>query len=184
LTPRIAIARFAAGGRLDRSFGNKGVKTTDVAQGADTAYGVTDQSDGKLVVVGHVANRGNADWGVLRYGPNGRLDDSFSGNGIRILRFGDDYEFASDSAVQPNGRIVVVGRIRRKDNDQFGVVRLKPNGAYDLNFSKDGRVVVDFDGGSDTARSVALQDNGRIVVAGDASDRGSRRIGVARLLAS
>ena len=86
--------------------------------------------------------------------------------------------------MQPNGRIVVVGRIRRKDNDQFGVVRLKHNGAYDLKFSKDGRLVVDFDGESDTARAVVLQPNGRIVVAGDASDRGSRRIGVARLLAS
>lgn len=184
LTPRIAIARVRASGRLDRIFGNDGTKTTDVARGADAADGVTIQPDGKLVVVGHVANQGKADWGVLRYGRNGRLDDSFGGHGIRILRFGSDYEFASDSAVQPNGRIVVVGRIRRKDNDQFGVVRLKPNGAYDLNFSKDGRLVVDFGGESDTARAVVLQPNGRIVVAGDASDRGSRRIGVARLLAS
>jgi uncharacterized delta-60 repeat protein len=184
LTPRIAIARVLASGRLDRTFGREGVKTTDVARGADAADGVTEQADGKLIVVGHVANHGNADWGVLRYGPNGRLDDSFGGHGIRILRFGADYEFASDSAVQPNGRIVVVGRIRRKDNDQFGVVRLKPNGAYDQNFSKDGRVVVDFDRGSDTARSVVLQPNGRIVVAGDATDRGSRRIGVVRLSAS
>jgi uncharacterized delta-60 repeat protein len=160
------------------------VKITDVANGSDTAYGVAEQPDEKLIVVGHVANGGKADWGVLRYGPNGRLDDTFAGDGVRILAFGSDYEFAQAAAVQPNGRIVVVGRIRRSGNDQFGIVRLKPNGSYDLGFSKDGRAVVDFDGGSDTARDVALQDNGRIVVSGEAFDRGRRRFAAARLLAS
>ncbi|MDH4111496.1 MAG: hypothetical protein OEV60_02295 [Actinomycetota bacterium] len=184
LSPRMAIARVQIGGALDRTFGKRGVKTTDVANGPDTAYGVTEQSDHKLIVVGHVANGGKADWGVLRYGENGRLDDTFHGDGIRILAFGSDYEFAHASAVQSNGRIVVVGRIRRSGNDQFGIVRLKPNGAYDKNFSKDGRVVVDFGGGSDTARDVALQADGRIVVAGEAFDRGHRRFGVARLLGS
>ena len=183
LSPRIAIARFLLRGKLDRDFGKRGVKFTDVANGADAANGVDEQPDGRLIVVGSVANGGKADWGVLRYGPNGRLDGSFHGDGVRILGFGPDYEFAHAAVVQPNGRIVVVGRIRRSNDDQFGVVRLKPNGSYDLSFSKDGRVVVDFDSGSDTARDVALQDNGRIVVGGEAS-RGGRRVGVARLRAS
>ena len=131
-----------------------------------------------------VANGGNGDWGVLRYGPNGRLDDTFSRDGIRILAFGPEYEFARSIVAQPNGRIVVVGRIRRNDDDRFGIVRLKPNGAYDRNFSKDGRAAVGFGGGTDTARSVVLQDNGKIVVAGEATDRGSRRFAVVRLLGS
>ena len=184
LSPRVAIARFLIGGSLDRDFGKRGMKITDVANGADTAYGVTEQDNGKLLVTGHVANRGRADWGVLRYGTNGRLDDTFHGDGIRILGFGPDYELAQASAVQANERIVVVGRIRRSDEDHFGIVRLKANGSYDLSFSSDGRLIVDFDGGSDTARDVILQDNGRIVVAGEAFDRGRRRFAVARLLAS
>lgn len=184
LSPRIAIARFLLNGSLDRDFGSRGVKITDVANGADIAYGVAEQPDEKLIVVGHVANGGKADWGVLRYGANGRLDDTFHGDGIRILAFGSDYEFAQAAAVQPNGRIVVVGRIRRSSNDQFGIVRLKTNGAYDRNFSKDGRVVVDYDGGSDTARDVALQENGKIVAVGEAFERGTRRFAAARLFAS
>ena len=184
LSPRIAIARFLIGGTLDRGFGKRGVKITDVANGSDTAYGLAEQPDEKLVVVGHVANGGKADWGVLRYGTNGRLDDTFHGDGIRILAFGSDYEFAQSAVVQPNGRIVVVGRMRRSGNDHFGIVRLKPNGSFDQGFSKDGRVIVDFDGGSDTARDVALQDNGRIVVAGEAFDRGRRWFAVTRLFAS
>lgn len=184
LSPRVALARFLIGGAPDRDFGKRGVKITDVANGADTAYGVTEQADGALVVVCHVANGGKADWGVLRYGANGRLDGAFHGDGIRILGFGPEYELAQASSVQSNGRIVVVGRIRRNDDDQFGVVRLKPNGSYDMSFSSDGRLIVDFDGGSDTARDVALQTNGRIVMVGEAFDRGRRRFAVARLLAS
>jgi len=183
-SPRIAIARFKIGGKLDRGFGKRGVKVTDVANGADTAYGVAEQANGKLIVVGHAANGGRADWSVLRYGVNGRLDDTFHDDGARILAFGSDYELAQAVAVQPNGRIVVVGRIRRSQNDQFGIVRLKPNGTYDRNFSKDGRVVVDFDGGVDTARDVVLQRNGKIVVAGEAFTFGRRRFAVARLHAS
>lgn len=184
LTPRYAIARFRISGAPDRAFGNRGVKITDVANGADTPYGVSEQEDGRLLVVGHVADAGQADWGVLRFGPKGRLDDTFHGDGIRILRFGPEYELAQAGAVQANGRIVVVGRIRRNDDDQFGIVRLKTNGHYDRSFSDDGRLIVDFDGGSDTARDVTLQANGRIVVAGEAWDRGRRRFGVVRLLAS
>ena len=184
LSPRIAIARLGPGGALDRTFGKRGVKLTNVRNGADTAYGVTRQPDGKLIVVGHVANGGKADWGVLRYGANGRLDPTFHGDGIRILRFGPDYEFAQASAVQSNGRIVVVGRIRRSNDDQFGVIRLKANGSNDLSFSIDGRLVVDFDGGSDTARDVVLQANGKIVVVGEATVGGTRRLAVARVRAS
>ncbi|HEX7247083.1 MAG TPA: delta-60 repeat domain-containing protein [Actinomycetota bacterium] len=184
LTPRYAIARFLIRGAPDRRFGKRGVKITDIANGADTPYGVTEQEDGKLLVVGHVADGSQADWGVVRYGPKGRLDDTFHGDGVRILRFGPEYELAQASAVQSNGRIVVVGRIRRDDDDQFGIVRLKTNGDYDRNFSDDGRLIVDFDGGSDTARDVALQANGRIVAAGEATDRGRRSFGVVRLLAS
>jgi uncharacterized delta-60 repeat protein len=184
LSPRIAIARFLPKGKLDRSFGKRGVKETDVGKGADVAYGVAEAPDGSLVVVGHAAAGGKADWVVLRYGPNGRLDDSFNGDGMRVLGFGQGYEFAQDVAVQPNGRIVAVGRIRRGLDEQFGIVRLKVNGAYDKGFSKDGRAGVDFDDGNDTARAVALQTNGRIVVAGGAVDRGSTRFAVLRLLAS
>jgi hypothetical protein len=45
-------------------------------------------------------------------------------------------------------------------------------------------MVIDFDGGPDTARDIVLQRNGKIVVVGDATDRGTRRFGVARIRGS
>ena len=184
LSPRIALGRFLIGGGLDRSFADRGVKITNVAPGADIGLGLAPQPDGKVVVAAQVANGGTGAWGVMRYGRKGRLDDTFGRDGIRVLSFGPDYEFARSVAVQPNGRIVVAGRIRRNADDQWGIVRLKDNGSFDKGFAKRGRATVGFGRGSDTARSVVLQDNGKIVVAGEAITRGKRRIAVARLIAS
>ena len=115
-----------------------------------------------MVVAAQVANGGTGAWGVLRYGRKGRLDDNFGRDGIRVLSFGPDYEFARSVAVQPNGRIVVAGRIRRNADDQWGIVRLKGNGSFDKGFAKragDRRLRAWQRHGP----GVVLQDNGKIV---------------------
>ncbi len=60
--------------------------------------------------------------------------------------------------------------------------RLKDNGAFDKSFGGDGRAYISFFGRSDTARDVVLQPNGKVVVAGEATDGGIRRIALARLV--
>lgn len=182
LQPQFAIARFRSNGRLEKRFGTSdGWTLTDVSTGGDTGYGLAVQPNGKLVVVGYADNGGKGDWGIVRYGPKGKLDGTFSGNGILVVPFGPGYEFAYDAAVQPNGRIVVVGRgFLKGTGDDFGVIRLKPGGGLDLGFGGEGRVFTDFYGKSDTARAVALQDNGKIVVVGEATHKRIRRFGVAR----
>ena len=160
LSPRIALGRFLVGGGLDRSFADRGIKITNVAPGADIGLGLAPQPDGKVVVAAQVANGGTGAWGVLRYGRKGRLDDNFGRDGIRVLSFGPDYEFARSVAVQPNGRIVVAGRIRHAD-DQWGIVRLKGNGSFDKGFAKSGRATVGFGRGSDTARAWSCRTTAR-----------------------
>jgi uncharacterized delta-60 repeat protein len=184
LTPRIAIAKFHLRGALDRGFGHKGVNIVDISKGSDIAYGVSEGPDGSLVVAGYAANGQASDWGVVRFKPNGRLDDTFSGNGYRVIKLGPQYEFAYGVAVQPNGRAVIVGRATRDTTgDDFGVFRLKLNGAFDKGFGNGGRAYANFFSGSDTARDVALQPDGKIVVVGEATRIGVRRLAAARFLA-
>jgi uncharacterized delta-60 repeat protein len=184
LTPRFAIARFRAGGTLDRDFGHKGVNIVNVSKGSDIAYALAEGPDGSLVTAGYAANGNQADWGLVRFGPQGRLDDSFSGNGIRVIQLGPQYEYAYGVTVQSNGRTVVVGRASRSGHgDDFGVFRLKVNGAFDETFGNGGKAYANFFSQSDTARDVALQDNGKIVVAGEATDHGVRRFALARFIA-
>jgi hypothetical protein len=75
----------------------------------------------------------------------------------------------------------VVGRASRADAD-FCVIRYKAGGSIDLAFGGEGKAFTDFFGGEDTARGVALQTNGKIVVVGEAERAGVRRIALARYL--
>ncbi len=131
--------------------------------------------------MGYVDRAGAGDWGIVRFGPKGRLDKTFGNKGKVITAFGPDYDYAYGVAVQPNGKIVVVGRATR-DTTEFGVVRYKPSGGLDLTFGGDGKVLTDFFLGGDLARGVALQSNGKIVVAGAAGAGNKLRIAVARYL--
>jgi uncharacterized delta-60 repeat protein len=184
ITPRFAIAKFLSNGALDRDFGHKGVNLVDVSKGTDIAFGLGQGQGGSLVAAGYAENRSRNDWGLVAFGAKGRLNQRFGGDGIRILQLGPQYEFAYGAAIQANnGKIVVVGRASRPgSSSDFGVFRLKPNGAYDRNFSGDGRAFVNFFAGSDTARDVVLAANGKIVVAGEATDRGTRRMAVSRIV--
>ena len=53
------------------------------------------------------------------------------------------------------------------DGNDFALARYLPNGTLDATFSGDGRVLTDFGSGSDDyAFALALQPDGKIVVAG------------------
>jgi uncharacterized delta-60 repeat protein len=183
LSPRFAVARYGSGGRLDGRFGSGGTNLIDVSRGGDIAYGIAERDTGGFLLVGYANHGGGNDWGIVGLGPRGHLDGSFGDHGRVITAFGPSYEYAYGVAMQPNGRFVVVGRASR-GTPEFCVVRYKAGGSLDPSFSGDGKAFTDFFGGTDTARAVALQSNGKIVVAGEAEDHGVRRIAVARYLDS
>ncbi len=87
-------------------------------------------------------------------------------------------------AVVPTGsRLVIVGRIHTAaSGDDAGVIRLGANGHLDPTFGSGGVVRIDLAGSTDVARAVALQPNGRIVIAGEGRRGGVPRFLIARLL--
>ena len=92
-------------------------------------------------------------------------DPCFAVNGARLYDFGGN-ELATDSAVQSDDRILVVGATGdRGDDDDLFVVRIRPDGEVDAGFGTDGIVYIDF-GGDEEGGSIAIDDQGRIVVAG------------------
>jgi uncharacterized delta-60 repeat protein len=78
--------------------------------------------------------------------------------------------WASDVAVQPNGKIVAVGRRVRygdaQDDELFAVARYLPDGRLDPTFSRDGQASLDFGFGDDAAQAVAIYPDGKILAAG------------------
>jgi uncharacterized delta-60 repeat protein len=119
---------------------------------------------------------------LVRYLPDGRLDHSFSRDGLATIDFGNSYEGAEALVLQPNGKILIAGGGGR--NYDFALARFRPDGRLDRTFSHDGRMTVSFGPGRwDAVHGLALQRDGRIVAAGSstAGQIGPARIAVARI---
>jgi uncharacterized delta-60 repeat protein len=174
----LAQAAPQASGELDTTFagfGNGGKVIPISVPGSDylRAY-MALQPDGKIVEA----------WGdgqntrLLRYLPDGTLDNSFSGDGFATI----ETPFTShvnDVALQADGQIIVAGSILSASNDFF-LARLTSYGALETSFGSGGFVVTDFDGGDDLAEAVLVQPDGKIVAAGRASFGGDDDFGAAR----
>jgi uncharacterized delta-60 repeat protein len=180
-----ALARYNADGSLDRNFNRSGKQTTDFFGGSDYVYGVAIQSDGKIVVAGSVYDptTGNEDFGLARYNTNGSLDKTFSGDGKQTTDFFGSYEYARGLAIQSDGKMVVAGGVYDPNGNQdFAIARYTTAGLLDNTFSEDGKQTTDFGGSDDFARGLAIQSDGKIVVAGEIYDfnNGNEDFAIAR----
>ena len=180
LVPAFSAARFTTDGRLDPTFNGRGSIRFSVSDGADRVAAIALEPDGSVVLAGYAADARRDEWAIARLGPHGHLDASFGTGGAIVTSFGAGFDEADGVAVQPNGKIVVVGRIHAGDAADIGVLRLKPTGGRDRAFGHGGRVLTEVGGAANEARDVALQPDGKIVVAGDAIVDGARRFVAAR----
>ena len=173
---------LAASGDLDITFSGDGLVTTNFGSApgrAEIVRGITVQADGKIVVVGESLGT-NFDFALARYNPNGSLDTTFSGDGRVITNFGGD-DVAFDVVVQSDGKIIAVGEKCGIDGRcDLALARYNTNGTLDTTFSTDGKVVKDVNGSSNGGVAVAMQPDGKIVVAGYASRTGTTDFAIYR----
>jgi len=163
------VARFNANGTLDNTFDGDGKVTTAIGAGNDRAFDVAIQADGKIVVAGFSAGANN-DFALVRYNTNGSPDTTFGGDGEVTTPIGPNNDAGFAVAIQANGRIVVAGASFNGANDDFALARYNANGALDTTFSGDGKLTLPVGPGHDDANSIAIQTDGRIVVAGVSSN--------------
>jgi uncharacterized delta-60 repeat protein len=170
------LARYDSSGNLDVSFGTNGKVTTDFFHGFDEINAMVLQSDGKIVVAGSASQGINAlpHFALARYDSNGNLDASFGTNGKVFTNFSSGTsDVASDVAfalaIQGDGKIIAAGFAFESIEEHFSnfaMARYNSNGSLDASFGINGKVITDFSGGLDVATSIALQTDGKIVLAG------------------
>jgi len=154
-------------GDLDSTFGINGIVTTHFQVG-DEAYDVAIQPDGKIVAAG-TASGNPRTWALARYNPDGSLDNTF-GSGGKVTTFFDSvgFAYAYAVAIQQDGKIIAVGRSHPDTLDGAGTLaRYNPDGTLDSTFGVGGKVFLNY-WEMGAAWDVALQPDGRIVVAGGA----------------
>ncbi|MEH2128641.1 DUF4347 domain-containing protein, partial [Nostoc sp.] len=150
-----AVVRYNSNGSLDTSFGTAGTVINNLGS-TDIAYSIALQDDGKILVAGV----SSSNFAVLRYNSNGSLDTSFGTAGKVINNLGSS-DIAYSVALQDDGKILLAG----VSNSNFAVLRYNSNGSLDTSFGTAGKVITNL-GSTDIARSIALQDDGKILVAG------------------
>ena len=171
------LARFNADGSLDQAFGNNGSVETTFGDRTAEARAIAVQGDGKIIVVG-VSGAGSYselnDFALARYNPDGSLDESFGASGKLKTHFpGVDNtgSSATSVALQPDGKLVVGGYHKQSDRTphQFALARYNSNGTLDSAFGQAGKVMTRLGLGDAYSFGIALQSNGRIVLAGYSS---------------
>jgi len=166
----LALARYEPNGSLDPSFGIDGKELVSVI---DPATGLALQGPGRFLVTG---------WTLARFKRDGTLDRSFGTNGIRP-DFVNQY---AQLAVQPDGKIVSGGTREWRGTRPLAVAaaRYLPDGAWDRSFGKDGRITTSIGTRNSFGFGLALQRNGKIVVAGWGADRPLADFAAVRYLGS
>src|SRR4051812_29172950 len=132
---------------------------------SEIAQAIAVQSDGRIVVAGY----SDGDFLVLRYQPDGLPDTGFGAGGAVFTDFGGG-EVAEGIAIQADGRIVAAGFAISQAVliQQFALARYRQDGTLDTAFDGDGKVTTQFPHSS-VGTALAVQSDGRIVVAGLAS---------------
>jgi uncharacterized delta-60 repeat protein len=159
------IRRFSPNGVLDTTFGFGGAVDVEMGEYAFAQDAVV-QPDRKIVMAGFGQFGTNRDFGVVRVTPDGTPDSSFGTNGIVVTDLGTPYDWAYGVALQPDGKIVVPGRLQDSSLiARFAVVRYLTNGILDSTFNGTGKAAVSF-GTNSEAFAIALQRDGKIVLGG------------------
>ncbi len=178
-----ALARYNTNGTLDTNFGTNGIVTMQPSGATNSQlFSIAIQSDGKIVAAGQTTIGGNGEFVLARFNTNGTLDTSFGTNGIVTTQpSGATGGVIYSIAIQSNGQIVAGGAVTISGTNEFALARYNTNGSLDTNFGTNGIVTMQPGAtGSSVIFSIAMQSNGQIVAAGQATIGGGPAFALAR----
>ena len=161
--------RYHKNGTLDKTFSQNGWTAYNSGGAGSLGRGVVVQPDGKIVGAGYGSPSGQSGRGfmLVRLNPNGSLDETFSGDGIATAMIGAaGLSEAEDVALMSDGRFVVAGVTAiANGSGQPSVARFTKDGELDASFNDDGILLIDLSPLSGHAYGVAVQRNGKALVA-------------------
>jgi uncharacterized delta-60 repeat protein len=191
-----ATVRYNTDGSVDTTFNGDGAVLTTFQNGPpranNRAWAIAIQPDQKIIVCGDSEApipEGDLNFALVRYNTDGTVDTSFGVNGGVLTTFSDPAIHSADEChsvvIQPDGKIVAVGFTNAsitgphlKSTNNFAMARYTPDGKLDSSFGVNGGRIIDFfftaggplGAGPDLSHSeaygVALQQDGKIVMAG------------------
>ena len=182
-----ALARYNSDGTLDTTFGSEGKVITNFG---NSNYNYINSiyvlSDGKIMVIGTSGMVSLAPkLAIVRYHINGTIDESFGTNGKIISSLIPYSPYGNKLVFQPDGKFLITSckQYSSDPNYYFGVERYSPEGVLDTTFGTDGQAVSSFGNGQSIPASLALQPDGKILVAGRYQPTNARQLALMRFTA-
>ncbi len=146
----LLLMRLNSNGFLDTSFGNNGLTITPVNASNSSVRTLSQQSDGKIL-----AGSQNL---FARYGSNGIIDNTFGNSGVI------NAPHSVEEIIVRNDNSFLVGG---SSGSNIAVSRYLSNGIIDTTFNNTGTVTATVPGRQCFGSSIALQNDGRIIVGGN-----------------
>lgn len=183
----LLIACFNADGSFDTTFGNNGVVLDTVSTDlVDDLFGMDITAANEILVSGFTTNPDfSFDLIALKYDSTGVRDSSFANNGL--FRFDNDIQDVGlDLQLQADGKIVMAGTSGGFffDDRDFLLFRLNADGTPDTSLGGTGYTLTTILNDFDEANGMAIQGDGKIVLAGKTFNGANNDVAVARFYGS
>lgn len=160
-----SVVRYNADGSLDLAFGIGGsAKIGAPLALSEGANSVIHLPNGQILLAGFSETLGIRTFALARLHADGSPDFGFAGTGITTTPIGPGNAAVNSIVVQSDGKILAAG-FSGFDGD-LTVIRYRADGVVDGSFGIGGKVVVPFGFGMDSAESMILQPDGKILVGG------------------
>jgi uncharacterized delta-60 repeat protein len=164
-------------GELDLNFGDVGFFTTENNSEIDNANCLTISDNDEIYVAG-----GNDNFSMIKLMADGTFDTTFGNQGQVIISFDGFRAGVNEIILRPDGKIILAGNVYVSGGEyNFGIVLLNQDGSLDTSFNETGKLVFDFDENINYLYAAALQNDGKIVVAGQCGTFSNADFAVARI---
>lgn len=172
-TIAFSLGRFNADGTLDQTFGSNGAVQTNFGDSSCEGNDLVVQADGRIIVAGTTGAGSYSalnDFALARYNSDGSLDQTFGNGGKLTTHFpgvANTGSSAFAAALQRDGKLVVAGTyVNESTPNAFALARYNNDGSLDNSFGNRGLVTTRIGAGDAFCFAIALQRDGRIVLAG------------------
>lgn len=183
-----ALSGFSINNLASAPDPRSGTLITDFFGSQDAGRSLGVQADGRIVLAGY-ADNGSSDFALVRYNTDGSLDTAFDGDGKLTTNFFTVNSAGSSDAgysltLLADGKMLVGGYAYNGSNGyNFALAKYNSNGSLDTSFDTDGKLVTDIAGSTgaeDKGFSVAVDANGKILLAGYSSASGNSNFALVR----
>jgi len=171
------IVRYNVDGSVNSTFGVEGMVVNPFDE-RPRINSLLLQPDGKILAMGTIYSDG-AEYSksfLVRYNPNGTLDENFGNQGFVI----NDASVINAFSVQSDGGIIVATDRIPFTLNQCQLIRYKSDGSIDSNFGVDGTVDTTIDSQGVSVKAIVVLPDGKILVGGAFGDSQNRNVAVLR----